>query len=812
MATRGNGPGADATRRRRHYLLKHRFLDTVALCRFVLASVVPHSTELIGPASEIPMALIGNCGRLLYAWAALCWMLLLIAEPLAAQGRRVALVIGNSTYQHIPTLKNPGNDARDISAALRELGFEVIEGLNLNYESMRRAILEFSQRLEGSDVGLLFYAGHGIQYSDQNYLVPTDAKLKHIRDIDLQLMDLSRVLDQMERETSTRIIILDACRDNPFLGSISSPQATPLKLSRGLSQIGGGAGSFIAFATKPGDVAIDGGEASNSPFTGALKSHIRKAGVSINEIMIEVRRDVMATTGQRQIPWEHSSLTNPFFFSSAAPAQLPAANLKQELVERTWEEVRAADRIGIYRAFIDAFPDSLHSRLALGRILELGKREAPTRTQRVNQTTGRTGTAPQLPEQRDFATRLPAVAQSRSTLPVADSQKGANEKTPFRDCDECPLVVSIDPGNFVMGSNTSEQGRQVNEGPPREVRITRGFGISVYEVSVAEYSACVKDGACVQPQASAQASLGPLGDMLNARRPVTNVTWNDAQNYTNWLSQKTGWRYKLPSEAEWEYVARAGASTPFSWGDVASFEHVNCIGCIGSDKRRYTNIVGQMPANDFGVHDMHGNVWEWVADCWHKNYARAPNSHWAWLDRDLGDCSRRVLRGGSWSNSPNELRSAYRLSGKTSARGELIGFRVTRVNEILERISYFVEQTYLSTFAQNGAEVRGLYCDNVDYYGKLSVPIQRVLEDKVRYFKRWPHRRFSVYPGSFRLSEPKIGSDLYTVYFRYNYRVSTSPFNSEDLSLGDKGGETTLSIRITDREIKVCAEDGRTIR
>lgn len=242
------------------------------------------------------------------------------------------------------------------------------------------------------------------------------------------------------------------------------------------------------------------------------------------------------------------------------------------------------------------------------------------------------------------------------------------------DCDICPEMVVVPAGKFRMGSYTSEEGRYDNEGPTLRVAISNSFEVGRYEVTFAQWDVCVLDGGC-----SHRPDDGGWG---RENRPVINVSWHDAQEYVKWLSRRTGKRYRLLFEAEWEYVARAGTTGPFHFGSTVSNDQANYDGSYtyGNGKkgvyRRKTVPVGSFPANDFGLHDVHGNAWEWVEDCWHDSYYGAPSdgSAWTWG----GDCERRVLRGGSWSSEPNFLRSAFRVKSVAGHRGNGSGFRVAR--------------------------------------------------------------------------------------------------------------------------------------
>jgi len=244
----------------------------------------------------------------------------------------------------------------------------------------------------------------------------------------------------------------------------------------------------------------------------------------------------------------------------------------------------------------------------------------------------------------------------------------------FRDCDACPEMVEVPAGEYMMGSPSSEEGRDDDEGPMHRVRIGK-FAVGVYEVTFAEWDACVTDGGCggYRPEDEGWG---------RGRRPVIEVSWEDAQSYVRWLSSKTGERYRLLSESEWEYAARAGTTTAFYFGETISTDQANYDGnfVYGSGAEgRYlekTAPVGTYPPNAFGLYDMHGNVWEWVQDCGNGSYRGAPNDGSAW---ESGECVRRVLRGGSWFSYPRFLRSAYRNRYAAGTRfNDVFGFRVAR--------------------------------------------------------------------------------------------------------------------------------------
>jgi hypothetical protein len=245
------------------------------------------------------------------------------ADPAHAE-KRVALVIGNSAYEGAGQLDNPVNDATDMAAVLKTHDFVVIDGFNLTKAEFDRRLRDFVTALSGAEVGLFFYAGHGLQISDQNYLVPVDARLSTPDAAQAELVSLDAVQATIRGLTRTRIIFLDACRNNPLaqklesgLGTRSTGGSGQAQVRVGLAPMEGSAGTLISFSTQPGNVALDGA-GRNSPFTAALVEHIARSRDDLGTMLLAVRRDVMRDTGNAQIPWEHSALTNKFFFDEDA--------------------------------------------------------------------------------------------------------------------------------------------------------------------------------------------------------------------------------------------------------------------------------------------------------------------------------------------------------------------------------------------------------------------------------------------------------------------------------------------------------------
>jgi formylglycine-generating enzyme required for sulfatase activity len=256
------------------------------------------------------------------------------------------------------------------------------------------------------------------------------------------------------------------------------------------------------------------------------------------------------------------------------------------------------------------------------------------------------------------AERPPAAAPG---LVFAQKQTNPEPGELFRDCPDCPELVVVPSGDFVMGSNDTPY-----EKPERTISIKRPFAIGRREVTFAEWDQCADAGACkYKPEDHGWGR----GD-----RPAINVSWDDAKLYVGWLSQKTGQKYRLPSETEWEYAARAGTKTPFWWGKDAGSGHAQCDNC-GSPIKQQVVPAGSFRPNGFGLYDTAGNAAEWVEDCWNDNYRNAPKDAAAWT---TGDCRLRVLRGGNFNSKVNEVRSSARFRYDEDVRYYANGFRLAR--------------------------------------------------------------------------------------------------------------------------------------
>lgn len=557
----------------------------------------------------------------------------LIAPPAHAQDRRVALVVGVDSYRSLPSLSNARADARAVAERLGRLGFEVVGPvLDPPQQEFIAALDRFENRLQGAALGLIFFAGHGVEVRGRNLLLPADAPAATSeRQLRSSAIDAQEMLASALERTPRVVLILDACRDNPLPRDPARGGRHMVGGARGLERIDApprdDGGSLVVLAAAPGEVALDrlpnNDQNPNSVFTRHLIRALDDPTRPLPTLMGEVRDAVAATARQanrRQVP---------------------------EITDRM---------------------------VGSGSVVLAGAAARP---------------APVAP---------PAPA------PPPPFPVGIGER--FQDCANCPEMVVIPPGRFVMGSPATEPGRYDDEGPQRDVTLHSAIALGRGPVTVAEFRAFVQatghqtPGGCwTSNTAASQPDLDTATDWRNPgfaqedSHPVVCVSWHDAEAYVGWLSRRSGQRYRLPTEAEWEYAARAGTRTRWWWGDE---EAAQCRHANGLDQRmlqvarawsRYavapcndgfahTSPITQFAANRFGLHDMGGNVSQWTQDCYRDTYAGAPGD--ASLAVIGGDCTERVLRGRSWDSAPQFLRSAYRSRTFIRIRSSRVGFRVAR--------------------------------------------------------------------------------------------------------------------------------------
>ncbi len=314
-------------------------------------------------------------------------MCMALSVSAAKADRRVAFVVGNGAYKNVAQLPNPPIDAKAMAATLRNVGFEVIEGSNLSRDQMTEKLLDFGRKAQGSDVAVFYYAGHGIAVGGSNYLLPVDADIKSEMDVKLgAAINIDLTLDQTMGDAKVKLVFLDACRDNPFAAKIKSNSATrSVNVQSGLAEMKSGEGTLIAFATGPGQTALDGQEGNNSPFTRALIDNITKPGVEIQQAMTSVRAQVNEETHKGQLPWGHTNLIGAVYLnpaqqtqqvanaaptasSSSAPTAAAASSSSDGVELEYWRSVKETNKPEELNAYLSAYPNGQFKALALARL------------------------------------------------------------------------------------------------------------------------------------------------------------------------------------------------------------------------------------------------------------------------------------------------------------------------------------------------------------------------------------------------------------------------------------------------------------
>jgi len=781
----------------------------------------------------------------------------LCCQPAFAE-KRIALVIGNSSYERVPQLSNPLNDATAMSEMFKRAGFDAVRlKLDLKANEMRRALRDFADEARDADIAIIYFAGHGLEIQGTNYLIPVDAVLERDSDAYDEAVSLERLLNAIEPARQLRVVILDACRDNPFKGIKRTTIARTL--DRGLARVEpsglasvepAGTNTLIAFAAKAGSIAADG-NSKNSPFTAALVKYLPTPGLDLRKAFGFVRDEVLKVTNNRQEPFIYGSLGGndvALVPALTAPTVDPNAGAKED-----YALASEIDAVGAWDSFIRKYPSGFYSDLARAQREKLmAARTAPAdqarlatekkalddanaaaaerariaaeakaaEDARVAAEKARAEEAAKAAMAREAAEKQKALAEAKAAeikaaeikaaeearlaaekraaeearareverqriaaqakvaqdarieaenaqaveaakaaqaarlkaaqvkpdgrmqlaaiLPqdprlgqeakAAEQQSGCAAISPqlaslspdtatalsmseecglkpkqrFRECQNCPEMVVVPAGQFLMGSSRDEIDgglAAANEAPQHKVVLAQPIAVGHFEVTRDQYAAFVDatgyrgSDRCFTleqniPKERENRSFLMPGYAQAGNHPAVCVSWTDAQAYVDWLSRTTGKPYRLPSEAEYEYAARAGGTARFGLSDdpaeLCRFangadqsaktaglpDEAAYMAC--TDGYAFTAPVGSLAANAFGLYDLIGNVWEWTADCFADDYRAASAA------RSQAGCPARTVRGGDWFSPASLLRPAVRAKANPDAHHDDIGFRVVR--------------------------------------------------------------------------------------------------------------------------------------
>jgi formylglycine-generating enzyme required for sulfatase activity len=540
---------------------------------------------------------------------------------------RIALVIGNSEYSSGP-LPNPANDAKMIAETLSSLGFEVIARRNADQNTMKRAIQEFGSRLEKggpSAVGLFYYAGHGVQLNGRNYLIPTTAQIEREGDVEIEAVSADWVIEQMRyARNRLNIVILDACRNNPFTRSMRS-------VDHGLATMDAPAGILIAYSTAPGAVAADG-SGRNSPYTEALSQAMRDLHEPVEQVFKHVRVGVMGATSGRQVPWESSSLTGDFYFA-AAPVKTPSP-IQSVLAVQSASAKPAAAPIREAMNIPNRAPDTP----LVGSI-------SGSSAAAVFQSIGIQSSDMDASHSYPQSSIHQLVAHSPRHITVGNTQKEIQAALTLcrQYSSDCQIGMFSDE---ILRTQTLEPFEL--DALPVSVQAFRQFVDAKHyktEAETAGFAYAYVGGSKVQAVGGGNWRNGIKQHDVVDESAVVAVSFQDAVAYCRYKGQR------LPTENEWEYVARGPARHTFPWGENMG----PAVGTANAAPR-----VGDGPGEGIGgrYRGLSGNVWQWV---------------------DSKVDGRRVLKGASWLETNPAFRRAasrrYELPGRAD---EDSGFRCAK--------------------------------------------------------------------------------------------------------------------------------------
>ena len=598
----------------------------------------------------------------------------LFTSPLIAFGSaqtRTALIIGNSDYRTAP-LSNPVNDARDMATALRQLKFKVIEKINANKKDIILSIDEFYNQLRRSDVGIFYYAGHGMQIQGTNYLIPVDAHVTSEADIQFEAIDAGRVLGKMnDAGNKMNIVILDACRDNPFKRSFRTER-------QGLAQMDAPKGTIIAYATAPGSVAAEG-TGRNGIYTKYLLKNMSKPELSVMEVFRETGLGVMQETQDKQVPWVSTTPIKRYYLAGGS------AVIQKMSPEPSTSQIEITSNVSGARVHIDGrevgttpisgvevSPGSHRIRVEKEgyEAYEKPVRVEPGRTfsmqVHLDETRPKNGHLYVDTDPKDAKVNIPGIGQFYQGIDVEPGhyrvevsasgyetkalsvtvdagedksldirlekaivtriEKAAAGQKTWKESVTGMEFVWVAGGCYEMGCGPWTSDCFDDEKPVHEVCVD-GFWIGKYEVTQGQWKKVMGK------------NPSRFKSTLFKRRnkyPVDSVSWHDAKAFIKRLNSRSSYKFRLPTEAEWEYAARSGGKPE----KYAGGSNVDIVAWYSRNSDGHTHPVGTKAPNGLDIYDMSGNVWE--------------------LCEDIYGHGNHVARGGSWFTDDHQCRSSHR--------------------------------------------------------------------------------------------------------------------------------------------------------
>ncbi|SFF22797.1 SUMF1/EgtB/PvdO family nonheme iron enzyme [Thermoflexibacter ruber] len=556
--------------------------------------------------------------------------------------KRVALLIGNANYAGEAKLYNPINDVNSLTTALKKVGFEVTLFYDLSLTNMKSKVGEFISKItslkqQGYYVTALFYfSGHGMQDNGENFLFPIGAEVNKPADLPYECYPLSRLEANLSQsKADMQIIMIDACRANPTAKSwtrdfpsidpnagLTTPTFTRRDNQSATINFAQAQGTLISFAAAPGQKALDGRGGENSPYIRAFTTVLDQYPTEVLESFFrKVNEYVAQYTQGVQESWSTNNVKGNFYFQK--PDTKPVTTpTTDNREEKDYQRAIQRDEKSLYETFLEDYPNSKYK--------------------------------------TEISQKLKAKQQTTNNSSLITKQ----DLLPFE-----PEMVYVQGGTFEMGCTSEQRDCYNNEKPVHSVTVDN-FYMGKYEVSQKEWVAVMGSNPSYFK-----------GDNL----PVEQVSWEDVQEYIKKLNAKTGKKYRLPTEAEWEYAAREGGkkvlfgngsntADPSQMNFDASASYKKSYSVAGTYRGK-TVPVDSFSPNSLGLYNMSGNVWEWCSD-WYGAYSASPQTN----PTGANTGSYRVGRGGSWRHNPRSLRVAVRVNNYPTYRRSSIGFRLSKMD------------------------------------------------------------------------------------------------------------------------------------
>lgn len=654
---------------------------------------------------------------------------------------RVALLVGNADYENQP-LGTPLNDVRTLGDLLLRAGFDIIQVENATRSELERALNEMQHRLGDSGVGLFYFAGHGFQSENVSYILPIDAETNSQETATRSAISVNHIIRQMSSRRTGKInlVILDTCLNNPFTnqttdGKTPDIEATLAQMLPDQSLIAFSTGNGMKAFDGDGKHGVYARELirilpETELTTSEIFTHVQTA--VIKQTSAKQTPWILSSLRSQFRPTHLSGTTNPSPLLKTAP--IPEHKLRNmktrgilpkdgdaQFELEFWQSIKDSTHAADYEAYLQAYPNGKFAPLAKSRAARYKEKPRPTvntpsisikgmdvgyevvRNANIRETPSaksswlgelRKGTNVHVigrvtnknwyqveasgvtgfvygellskPKQ-EMVQQLQSHTPSKLKEPsiAVPQSKITHDLETIQDCALCPELVVVPAGTFTMGDDHGHR----SEKPAHKVSIKQAFAIGKTEVTVQQWNECHKAGGC---------EYKPNDHDTPDKTAVSDISWSDAQKFLRWLSITTGQKYRLPTEAEWEYAARAGSQTRFWWGSNVGQGHADCKNCGGKWNARTPAAIDSYPANPFGLYGVSGGVWEWVSDCWHKSHKGAPNDG---SSRNRSDCRENVIRGGAWRNDATYVSSASRFKYDSHVRYIQNGFRVAKTLE-----------------------------------------------------------------------------------------------------------------------------------